>query len=186
MSLQMYVKKVLYLLQKKLLIFLFRHIGPPRILRFSTKLNADILKAFGANIGNKMVRIHSPIILHEAEKGYSNLTIKGGCILNGNNFLDLSARITLESGASLAPGVIIMSHNRYNYNAFLEERLAHTCGKKDVLIKEGAGIKAGALITMGVTVGKNTVVAGGAIVNRDIPENCFAAGVPARVLKKIE
>jgi len=82
--------------------------------------------------------------------------------------LDLSGRITLEKGVSLGPGVIIMTHNRYNYNPFLEDRLAHTCGIKDVLIKEGAGIKANALIVHGITIGKNAVVAGNAVVNRDV------------------
>jgi hypothetical protein len=49
----------------------------------------------------------------------------------------------------LGPGVIIMSHNPYNRNSLLEDRLQHTCGVKSVLIKEGAGIKANALVTMG-------------------------------------
>ena len=114
------------------------------------------------------------------------MTIGDGCLLNGNNFLDLSGRITLEKGVSLAPGVIIMTHNRYNHNAFLEERLAHTCGVKDVLIKEGAGIKAGAVIVHGITIGKNAIVAANAVVNRDVPDNCFMAGVPARLVKEIK
>jgi acetyltransferase-like isoleucine patch superfamily enzyme len=105
---------------------------------------------------------------------------------NGNNFLDLTGNIILEKGVSLGPGVTIMTHNRYNHNRFLEERMAHTCGIKDVLIKEGAGIKAGALITHGITIGKNAVVGGGAVVNRDVPDNCFVAGVPARMVKEIK
>ena len=181
-----HIKRTIYLTKRTLTIFFYRFVGPPRILRFSAELNADILKTFGANIGKNNVRIHSPIILHEAEKGYSNLTIHDGCILNGNNFLDLSSRITLEQGASLGPCTVIMTHNRYNYNSFLEDKLAHTCGKKDVLIKRGAGIKAAALITMGVTIGENAVVAGGAVVNRDVPDNCFVAGVPASIVKEIK
>jgi maltose O-acetyltransferase len=98
----------------------------------------------------------------------------------------MTSRITLEKGVSLGPGVTIMTHNGYNGNAFLEERLAHTCGKKPVLIKEGAGIKAHALIVHGVTIGKNVVVAGGAVVNRDVADNCFVAGVPARLVKEIK
>ncbi len=185
MKLSIFFINALYQIQKKILIFVFRLIGPPRILMFSKNLNADILRAFGADIGWHKVRIHSPITLHEAEKGYCNLKIEDGCILNGNNFLDLSSRITLEKGASLGPSVIIMTHNNYNHNSFLQEKMSHTCGKEDVLIKEGAGIKSGALITMGITIGKNSVVAGGAVVNRDVPDNCFVAGVPARLVKEL-
>ncbi len=178
-------RKLAYSIRKNWIIGRCKWQGPPRVLLYESRLNAEILRAFGAKIGETMVRIHPPLVLHEAEKGYGNLTIENHCILVGNNFLDLSARVTLEEGASLAPGVIVMSHNRYNYNAFLEERLSHTCGKKDVLIRKGAGVKSGAVITMGVTVGENAVVAAGAVVNRDVPAHTFVAGVPAKVIKEV-
>lgn len=181
-----YLQKTLIFLLKNTLLLVFRIIGPPRILQFGWPINAAILRAFGAKVGKEGVYIHSPVVLHGARGGYANLTIGDGCLLNGNNYLDLSGRITLEKGVSLGPGVIIMTHNRYNHNTFLEERLAHTCGVKDVLIKEGAGIKAGAVIVHGVTIGKNAVVAAGAVVNRDAPDNCFMAGVPARLIKEIK
>ena len=154
--------------------------GPPRILRFSPPLNRAILKAFGAEIGDSGVRVLAPIVLHASERGYANLTIADGCILVGNVFLDLSARIILEEGVSLAPGTTIMTHNNYNYNDFLDKRLAHTCGEKDVRIRRGAGIKANTLVAMGVTIGYDAVVAGGAVVLRDVPDRTLVAGVPAR------
>lgn len=181
-----YLKKTLIFLLKNTLLLVFKIIGPPRVLRYGSPINVAILKAFGADIEEKKVIICSPVFLQSARNGYGNLTIKEGCYFNGNNYLDLTGRITLEKGVSLGPGVIVMTHNRYNYNAFLEERLAHTCGIKDVLIKEGAGIKAGALIIHGITIGRNAVVAGNAVVNRDVQDNCFVAGVPARLVKEIK
>jgi len=173
-------------LLKNTLLLVFKVIGPPRVLRYGSPINVAILKAFGANVEEKNVIICSPVFLQSAKNGYGNLTIKESCYFNGNNYLDLTGRITLEKGVSLGPGVIVMTHNRYNHNAFLEERLAHTCGIKDVLIKEGAGIKAGALIIHGITIGRNAVVAGNAVVNRDVQDNCFVAGVPARLVKEIK
>lgn len=184
-QLREYIRRALLAILKYLLIFVFKIIGPPRILHFGQSINAAILRAFGANVGRTGVSIHSPVVIHHAVDGYAHLTIGEGCMINGNNYLDLTGRITLEKGVSLGPGVIIMTHNRYNNNAFLEERLAHTCGVKDVLIKEGAGIKAGVLIVHGITIGRNAVVAGGAVVNRDVPDNCLFAGVPARLQKEI-
>lgn len=180
------LQKTLIFILKNTLILLFKIIGPPRILQFGWPINAAILRAFGARVSKANVYIHSPVVFHNARGGYANLTIDDRCLLNGNNYLDLSGHITLEKGVSLAAGVIIMTHNRYNHNPFLEERLAHTCGIKDVLIKEGAGIKAGAIIIHGITIGKNAVVAAGAVVNRDVADNCFVAGVPARLVKEIE
>lgn len=180
-----YIVSSLRILIVKFRIKLF---GAPRVLNYSKEVNAQMLREMGAKIGKNNVRILSPITLHRADlkADYSNLTIEDNCVLNGNNFLDLSSPVTLQKGASLAPGVIIMSHNQYNSNDFLRERLAHTCGYKAVLIKEGAGIKAGAVIVMGVTIGKNAVVGAQAVVNRDVPDNFFVAGVPAKVVKEIK
>ena len=179
-----YIRKSLIFIFKICMVCIFKVIGPPRVLRYGGPANLALLKAFGAKVGKNVI-LCSPIILHNARGRYKNLTIRDNCNFNGNNFLDLTGKITLEKGVSLGPGVIIMTHNRYNHNKFLEDRLAHTCGVKDVLIKEGAGIKAGALIVHGITIGKNAVVAGNAVVNRDVGDNCFVAGVPARLVKEI-
>lgn len=161
-----------------------RFTGPPRVLTHDSKTNIRLLRHFGAHVGEG-VRVHAPLILHEGERGFHNLVIGDGCILTGSNFLDLSGRVILEEGASLGPGVIVMSHNRFNYNPFLEKVLAHQCGVGDVVIKKGASIKAGAVLTMGVTVGESAVVAAGAVVNRDIAGKSFVAGVPAKEVQKL-
>nr|WP_302386912.1 hypothetical protein [Emergencia timonensis] len=38
----------------------------------------------------------------------------------------------------------------------------------------------------GVTIGNNVVVAAGAVVAKDVPDNCVVAGVPAKIIKKLE
>lgn len=43
----------------------------------------------------------------------------------------------------------------------------------------------GSIILPGVTIGDNVVIGAGSVVSRDIPSNCVAAGVPARVIKSI-
>ena len=167
-----------------MLILIFKIIGPPRVLRYGNHVNTALLQAFGAKVGKDII-CNSPVVLNNARRGFKNPTLGDNCFFNGNNFLDLRGKITLEKGVSLGPGVIIMTHNRYNHKAFLEEKLSHTCGVKDVLIKEGSGIKAGALIVHGITIGKNAVVGGNSVVNRDVPDNCFVAGVPAHLIKEI-
>ena len=41
-------------------------------------------------------------------------------------------------------------------------------------------------ILPGVHIGSNVVVAAGAVVARDIPDNCVAAGVPAKKIRDLE
>jgi len=38
----------------------------------------------------------------------------------------------------------------------------------------------------GITVGDNVVIGANAVVNKNVPDNCVAAGVPAKIIKYIE
>lgn len=49
-----------------------------------------------------------------------------------------------------------------------------------VTIMDGAIIGSRAVIKAGVTVGRNSVVAMGAVVTRDVPDDTVVAGVPAK------
>ncbi len=57
---------------------------------------------------------------------------------------------------------------------------------KPVTIEDGAWICIGATLLPGVTVGKNAVVAAGAVVSRDVPPDTMVGGVPAKPIKKLE
>ncbi|MBM4144365.1 MAG: acyltransferase [Lentisphaerae bacterium] len=57
--------------------------------------------------------------------------------------------------------------------------------RKPVTIRENCWIGTGAILLPGVTVGPMSVVAAGAVVTRDVPERCVAAGVPARTIRRI-
>jgi serine acetyltransferase len=38
----------------------------------------------------------------------------------------------------------------------------------------------------GVTVGKNTIVAAGAVVSKDLPDNSIVGNIPAKTIKSID
>lgn len=142
--------------------------------------NAEILRMFGAKVGYNNVRLTSPITIYNNTKDYSNLEIGDGVVINPNCLIDLTEKVILEKGVSLGPNVSIVTHNYFNSNPFLEKSLEHQCGKGPVVIKEGSGIKVGAKILKGVTIGKNSVVAAGAVVTKDVPDHHIVMGIPAK------
>ena len=53
-------------------------------------------------------------------------------------------------------------------------------------VGRGASIGSGAVILCGVSIGARARVGAGAVVTRDVPEGATVAGVPARVLARLE
>lgn len=55
-----------------------------------------------------------------------------------------------------------------------------------VFIGSGCWIGANTLILGGTTIGAGTIVAAGSVVTSDLPSNCLAAGVPARIKRMLD
>lgn len=56
----------------------------------------------------------------------------------------------------------------------------------NVTVGEGCDLGTGAAIIQKLTIGAWSVVGAGAVVNKDLPANCTAVGVPAKVIKTRE
>lgn len=59
------------------------------------------------------------------------------------------------------------------------------CYAKPVHIGNNCWFGASVTVCPGVTIGDNCVIGAGSVVTGDIPADCFAAGVPCRVIRKI-
>ena len=55
-----------------------------------------------------------------------------------------------------------------------------------VILKENCKIGTHSIIMPGVIVGQNSIIGAFSFVNKDIPDNVTAVGVPAKVIKKNE
>ena len=55
-----------------------------------------------------------------------------------------------------------------------------------IILKKNCKIGSHSLVMPGVTIGENAVIGAFSFVNRDVPDNVIAAGVPIKVIKKIE
>jgi acetyltransferase-like isoleucine patch superfamily enzyme len=94
-------------------------------------------------------------------------------------FLDLGG-ITIEDNVMIAPKVCLLSEG---HPVSVNDRQMLTTGK--IHIKKNAWIGTGATILQGVTIGENAVVAAGAVVSKDVPDNAVVGGIPAKLIKSI-
>jgi acetyltransferase-like isoleucine patch superfamily enzyme len=58
--------------------------------------------------------------------------------------------------------------------------------KGKIVLKKNSRLGAHSTILPGVTIGKNSVIGAHSLVISDIPSNCLAFGVPAKVIKRID
>ncbi|MFH1439113.1 MAG: acyltransferase [Candidatus Woesearchaeota archaeon] len=84
--------------------------------------------------------------------------------------------ITLEDGVLIGSGSYVAAHE------FIIDRT--NIGR--VKIKKKALIGARTIIRPGVTIGKNSIIGMFSFVNKDIPDNEFWSGVPAKFIKKLK
>lgn len=141
---------------------------------------AEIRRLLGQIVGSEIdesVAIFTPLYINYGKhtKIGKNVFINFDC-----TFLDLGG-ITIEDDVLIAPKVSLLSEGHPVSPA---ERQALIPGH--IHIKKGVWIGAGATILQGVTIGQNSIVAAGAVVSKDVPDNAVAGGIPAKVIRTID
>lgn len=130
------------------------------------------------------------IIEENIQMGGGNLWINGdecqlvigkSTTINGANIgaSETKSSIIIGEDCMLAHGIDIRcsdSHSIIDLNS--NQRINYA---ENIHIHEHVWIAANAQILKGVNIGKNSIIAAGSIVTKDLPENCIAAGVPAQV-----
>lgn len=87
------------------------------------------------------------------------------------------------------PELITLGENcviGYNATILCHEFLVEEYRTGPVVIGPNCLIAANTTVLPGVTIGANTYVSAGSLVNRDLPPNVLAGGVPARIIKPRE
>ncbi len=142
------------------------------------------LSKSGVFIGNNVSILKNTII--ECTGVISEL---GECLYIGNNvgiaqncFIQVRGKVIIEDNVIFGPNVSVFSENHIFDNPELPVNLQGVI-RKGVKIENGVWIGARAVILDGVTVGNNSIVAAGSIVNKDVPPYSIVGGVPAKLIK---
>lgn len=105
-----------------------------------------------------------------------------GVYANFNLTLVDDADIYVGDNVMFGPNVTVVTAG-HPINAALREKVAQF--NAPVRIEKNVWIGAGVIVLPGVTIGENSVIGAGSLVNKDIPANVVAVGTPCRVLREI-
>lgn len=111
---------------------------------------------------------------------YIGSNVKIGNDVKIQNNVSIYEGVTLEDGVFCGPSCVFTND--------LSPRARFPKGSENfvkTLVKEGATIGANATVICGNIIGKEAMVAAGAVVTKDVTEKTLVMGVPASFVKKV-
>ena len=158
-------------------------------IKFEDTIQKDnILSELFAKIGNN-VKIDVPFYCDYGQ----HISIGNNVIININcTFVDCN-KITIGNNVLIASNVQIYTAT---HPINISDRLLDNWSYNNphaffntyalpVTIEDNVWIGGGVIILPGVTIGKNSVIGAGSVVNKSIPPNSLAVGNPCKVIRKI-
>lgn len=142
-----------------------------RLRNFFQLLN---LKLLGANIGSSVKSFGRITVINAKNLVLGDdVTLNEGVHINCRGKVSIGHSVRISTQVQMHTGKLIANeHDRY-----------HLSG--NIVIEDNVWIASSCVISEGVKIGKNSIIAAGSVVINDIPPNCIAAGIPAKVIKKL-
>ena len=106
-----------------------------------------------------------------------NISAGDDVFINAGTYIDAKGGVTLGNAVGIGEWVRIFTHT-HSESDHAERTYA------PVVIGDYAKVYSGAMILPGVTIGEQAIVAGGAVVTKDVPPNAVVAGIPAQVIRQ--
>lgn len=126
---------------------------------------------------------HKPVILStwSSKQHQGQIQIGDHCLISPGSNISSAENISIGNNCMIAAEVNISDcdwHGVYN-------RTRPFRCSAPIIIKDNVWIGLRAIIGKGITIGENSIVAAGAVVTENVPDNCIVGGNPAKIIKTI-
>ncbi len=174
-------------------------------IRFYGKSKTNIHRSALIKIDKGVLSFNSSPSLKEPFYSWLEMYPNSKLIINGNFSFMAGAHVIIAQNAKITIGsgyinrfchIKCFSEINIGNNVAISENVSIWDSDVHEVLREGSvmtkpinignhvWIGTNTIILKGVKIGDNSIIAAGSIVNRDIPENCLAAGNPAKVIKE--
>ena len=109
-----------------------------------------------------------------------NITVGKNVFINACCHFQDHGGVSLGDGCQIGHNVVFAT---LNHGLAPEDR--QTTYPAPITLGKNVWVGSNSTILQGVTIGDNAVVAAGAVVTKDVPENTIVGGIPARIIRKI-
>ena len=150
--------------------------------RLCTTRGVPRIDANGEIILGDRVKIWSHIHTTQLSAGgRGKLIIGDNTFINVGSIISANHLIKIGKNVQIATGVIVMDNDFHGVEDREEEKVP-----TPIIIGDNVWLATRVVVLKGVTIGEGSTIATGAVVTKDIPSYSLAAGVPAKVIKKLK
>lgn len=110
----------------------------------------------------------------------ASLVIGDDVFLNGGVSIEAWREVRIGSNVLMAPYASIVDDDLHEVEAGSRR------DKGPVVVGDNVWLGRNVAVLPGVRIGDGSVVGANSVVSRDIPAGCFAAGAPARAIRKLD
>jgi len=191
-----------YLLRKKLYPKLFGAFGrgviigrnvtirhPDKIFLADNVTIDDNVVIDGRGAGDDGLRVEEGVILN---RNVMVLCKNGGIRFGERTTIGANSVVVSMGGVDVGPSVMLaggcyLSAGAYQVDGDAESLMDNSAySDGPIVLGEGAWLGTSAIVLDGARVGAGSVIGAGAVVVKDIPDNCIALGSPAKVHRERE
>jgi sugar O-acyltransferase (sialic acid O-acetyltransferase NeuD family) len=148
---------------------------------------------FTLGLGNPVLRKSLTDLLASAGGVLSSAISSGADVGQFNNSIGFGTTIlsgvVITNGVTIGEGCLVNPHCSISHDSVLGKFVELSPGARvtgHCRIGDYSMLGTNAVLIPKVQIGTNVIVAAGAVVTRDVPDNTLVAGVPAVIKKKLE
>lgn len=132
-----------------------------------------------AAFGDRFTALADTSVVRISVEDGGRLTVGDHVAMNCGVSIEVWHDVRIGNKVMIAPNVSIIDDNRHE----IEPGAPLYDGP--IIIGDNVWIAANVTVLPGVTIGSGSVIGGNSVVSRSIPPNSFAAGSPAKVIKRL-
>lgn len=133
-------------------------------------------------IGDRVQLISTIATLELVTERGATLTIGERTLVNFGCSLVATGNVSIGAHCHIGPYTLILDNHYHHVDP---DRRLERPAPDPIVVEDNVWIGARAMILPGVTVGRDSCVAAGAIVTSDVPPRTLVGGVPAKILKEL-
>jgi sugar O-acyltransferase (sialic acid O-acetyltransferase NeuD family) len=151
----------------------------------------NVERSFTIGIGDPKLREKSYNNFKEIGGEYVSTISKNAVIGSYSTKIGIGSNImqnvVITNDVSIGIGVVINQITSIGHDVIIGD-FSEICPNVSISgnckIGRTVFIGTGAVILPKITIGNNVIIGAGAVVNKDLPDNCIAVGIPAKIIKQ--